>query len=56
MNYELSQGFDTPLQVFSSKPNASIGGLDAASRCQRHVASVTLQKTVGNRRAVCYNK
>ena len=37
----LPQGFDTPLQVFSSKTNASIGGLGAASRC-RIGCSVTL--------------
>ncbi|MBQ1975503.1 MAG: hypothetical protein II224_06800, partial [Ruminococcus sp.] len=39
----LPQGFDTPLQVFSSKLNASIGGLDATSRC-RIGCSVTLPK------------
>ncbi|MBQ1381445.1 MAG: hypothetical protein IIY79_05465, partial [Ruminococcus sp.] len=46
----LPQGFGTPLLPFSFKENASIGGLDATSRCrigcnvtlpdrmQRHVA------------------
>jgi len=31
---KLPPGIDTPLQVFSFKPNASIGGLGTASRCQ----------------------
>jgi hypothetical protein len=36
-----AQGFGTPLQPFSHKQNASIGGLDATSRC-RIGCSVTL--------------
>ena len=36
----LLQGFDTPLQVFSSKLNASIGGLDATSRCKKSLRQI----------------